>query len=52
MFSKFQIHHKSPPRLNSAIIQNSSDIKNMPNLTAPSEFPENPQIKFEIKKSI
>ena len=52
MFSKAQIHHKSPPRPNSTIIPNSFDIKNMPNPTAPSEPPVNPQIKFENHKKI
>ena len=46
MFSKPQNHHKSTPRPNFAIISNSFDIKDMPNLTASSESPENPQIEF------
>ena len=50
MFSKPQIHHKSPPRPNSTMIPNSFDIKNMPNLTAPPESPENPKIKFKNQK--
>ena len=35
MFSKSQIHHKSTLRPNFAIVPNSFNIKNMPNLTAP-----------------
>ena len=46
MFQNPQIHHKSTPRPNFAIIPNSFDIKNMPNLTAPSESAENLQFKF------
>ena len=52
MFSKPQSHHKSTPTPNFTIIPNSFDVKNMPNLAAPSEFPGNLQIQFtNYKKS-
>ena len=47
MFSKAQIHLKSPPRPNFAIIPPPFNIKNMPDPTPPSELPENPKIKFK-----
>ena len=48
IFSKPQIHHKSLPRPNFAVIPSSFDIKNMPDLTPPSELPENIEIQFKI----
>ena len=50
MFLKSQHHHKSPPRPNFAIILNSTDIKDMPSLTAPSKLSENLQIQFKNHK--
>ena len=47
MFSKSQIQHKSTPRPKSAVIPNSFNIKNTPNLTAPPKPPQNLQIKFQ-----
>ena len=52
MCSKPQNRHKSAPRPNFDIIPPPFDVKNMPNLTAPSELFENLQIKFESYKQI
>ena len=49
MFSKTHIHLNSTCRLNFEIIPNPFGIK-MPNLTAPSELPQNPQVQFESYK--
>ena len=51
MCSKPQIQHKSTSRPNFAIIPNSFNIKNMPNLTAPSELLENPKLKLKNWKN-
>ena len=50
MFSKSQNHHKATPRPNFAIFINSSDIKNMLNLTAPQESSKKTQIEFKNLK--
>ena len=51
MFSKPQNHHTSTPRPNFDIIPSPLNIKNMPNLTQPFEFPENPQIQLKNYKN-
>ena len=47
MFSKPQSRQKSTPRPNFDIIPPPFDIKNMPNLTAPLQLPEKPQIQLK-----
>ena len=50
LFLKPQNHHKSTPIPNSAIIPNSFDIKNMPDLTAHSKPSPNHEIQFKDYK--
>ena len=49
MFSKPQNHHNSTSKPNFAIIPYSFDIKNMPNPTAPPDFPQTPRVNLKIK---
>ena len=50
MFSNARIHHKSPPRPNSAIIPNSSDIKKRPTPQHPQNPPKTPKLNLKIKQ--
>ena len=51
MCSKPQIHRKPTSRPNFAIIPPTFDVKNMPNLTPPSELVENLHLQFQNYKT-